>query len=135
MDENYERITTPEFDSSFSTLARINFELWQCNNAKRKDDIPNWLKSLDNIFDEIEAHVTKEIELKELMQQREITLKSFEEYIRYVRNFSMMPEDTAFAPPRRVFDNLRKWELMLKRNKFLMNLLMKMSEDASRAML
>lgn len=123
------------FDMSFSTLGRINFWLWQTNNASFNDDVHSWRKSLRNVFKEAETFLKKE-DKKEMLEQ----LKNIEvEYSKYL-SYEASAANRQFKkfkpyPPRAIFDCLFNCEVELRSLLDKEGLLMKRGEDSGKSVL
>ena len=71
------------FDMGISTLSRINYWLWKCNEANFNNDIDNWFKGLKIIYKETNAFM-KDKEIEEHGEKLEQTEESYKEYLKYV---------------------------------------------------
>ena len=126
--------TTPvEYDMSFSTNARINFLLWQCNEAMRNEVPLEWFKCCKNLLKEC---YTKMIDTEFKDHEKDITEieKQLNNYSEYVGIYNNRKRRSSFNPPRKVFDLLFKWELKLRSKLNKMKLLFKDADSAYDAM-
>jgi len=71
-----------EFDMSFSTNTRINYNLWQCNLASTQRDPHKWYFSCKNLFKEIVTDL-KDIEFCNHLLMEDETVIALEAYDNY----------------------------------------------------
>jgi len=123
-----------QYDMSFSTNTRINYLLWNCNQALEQDDPLQWFKSLKNILKEVSTSTKDEDYTNHEDQMKKIE-KSITEFQIYMGNYAKIKNSNApFAPPRECFDLLLQWEITLRKKLDKMGLLFKRGDDAYSAM-
>lgn len=136
-DENYNFETgeKPLFDMGFSTLTRINYELWSANQAEKKNDIDEWFNSLKVIYKEAEIYIPEKDKEKHIARMKEVEkyYDQFTSYNNMYRNLSKV-RAVMYSPPKAIFDSLFKWDIELRRVLDKAGLLMKKGEDASSTM-
>lgn len=123
------------YDMSFSTLGRINFWLWQTNNAAFNDDVHSWRKAIRNVYKEAETFFNND-DRKELNEQLRNIEKEYKKYLTYEAS-TANPSFKRYKPypPRAIFDNLFNCEVKLRRFLDKEGLLMKRGEDSGKAVL
>lgn len=119
-----------EYDMSFSTLGRINYQLWHANESRRENDYDGWWKSLENIHMEILTFL-KTDEKTELTKQYDDCQKTYEDWATYNANYSHQPTHKRgpYNPPR-VHKDWIKYESRLRELMDKYGLLMKKAEDS-----
>ena len=125
---------TTAFDMGISTLMRINYWLWRCNEAGAGDDVIDWFKSIKIVYKESDAFMNDK-EREEHKEHLKTVEKSYSSFIKYMDNYKANPKQYhLFTPPREVFDQLFNWELLLRRILDRKGLLMRKGESAATAM-
>ena len=127
-------VNTSEYDMSFSTFGRINYELWNCNLSQKEGDALKWLNSCRVLYKEVFPFLTEKEAAthKNLLCQAE---KSANEFISFQANYKQAQGRIAYKPPRLVFDVLQAWECELRKKLDKIGLLMRKSDSAYGAMI
>ena len=120
-----------------STLMRINYSLWQCNQASLSDDVNGWFKAIKIVYKECHVFMKEKDREESKFWFKQIEEK-YRNYLVYVRNYetnSKTNRNVMFFPPRAVFDLLFEWELKLRIVLDGAGLLMKKGDRADQAIM
>ena len=138
--ENYQ-LEQSAFDMSFSTFGRINFCLWQCNNASAADDVHSWRKAVLNLYKEAITCSNKQNResLKKEHEPKMIAIeKAYNNYLAYTDTYQINGQQgiqQKYQPPRKIFDLLFDWELELRALLDNAGVIIKRGDSAERAMI
>lgn len=129
------------FDMGVSTLMRINYWLWKCNEASASDNVNDWFKAVKTIYKEADAFMSDSKKEGE-KSEREAAAERLDEitgvyrnYLKWERGRKQVSSLAYGDPPREIFDMLMEWEMDLRRFLEKKGLLMRKGEDAKQAML
>lgn len=135
--ENQEMGDEPvAFDMGVSTLTRINYWLWKCNEFSFADDVHNWYKALKIIYKE--GHPFMKSKAEDYKEPEGMN-KAYEKYIEWESSMIVLSRQNrnhlGTNPDKKIFDLLGEWELKLRNFLDKAGLLMRKGEDAKSAML
>jgi len=119
-----------EFDMSFSTLGRINYQLWHANESRRDGDYGGWWKSLENIYVEISTFL-KDKDSDYQFERYEHCEQLYKQWAQYNTNYTNQPKGmkSNYTPPN-VHRQWFMWEQELRKLMDKHGLLMKKAEDS-----
>lgn len=127
-----DEINQVEYDMSFSTNARINVNLWKCNQYAEAKDPESWFEVCKTLFKEIRPKLKKDGEKtihEEKMKDVETELKEYLSYVQIYNTNLAAKKAVVFEPKRNIFDSLFEWENMLRQELDNIGLLFKDKDD------
>ncbi len=131
-----EEIDQPEeiqsaYNMSFSTLARINYWLYNANNYNFNNDPYNYFRSLSVIYNEVYPFINEDRAKK---HNKTINLIEAELVIFQNKLSNSGRAKLNFIPNRELFDMLHLWDKELRNDLAKAGLYMRKGEDSSSAM-
>lgn len=125
------------FDMGISTLQRINYRLWKCNEAQEQNDVDCWYENVKIIYKETMAFFKKDGKVKTKQENNyKQTQESYRKYIEYRTQYSTHKRFyKVYAPPKDIFEKLLLWEMELRDLLEQKGLLMRKTDDPSSAMI
>lgn len=118
------------FNMGFSTLVRINYELWTCNNSQKDNNLIDWHNALLNLGKEIYPFM-KKAELEKHEELKKNANKEYSEYITLLNSNANFEDGTPIIPSQKVYNALYDWEIHTRYVLYRAKLLMKGGEDNS----
>jgi hypothetical protein len=131
MPESYEVNEMSFYDMGVSTIIRINYWLWRCNEAQAADNAENWVKAVKVIYKECDTFM-KDKEIEDHRQWMENINQQLGRYLDW-KNRCLSTKNAKY-PPRDLFDALLAWEMLLRRILDRKGLLLKKTDNINRAM-
>lgn len=134
--ETPDQIEEPNaYDMGISTLVRINYWLWKCNEASYADDAEGYYKAVKTVYKESHTFM-KDKEREKHQDWLKKAESSYKEYLETIQNINSLPSNERIIVklPKKIFDVLFDWELELRSILDAKGLLMKKGEDAGMTM-